>query len=268
MRALSLKYSNLYDERFFAVQVVTSLRSARAVAQIACQLFGPKRVVDVGCGQGAWLAAFAELGVNEIRGVDGDYVNRDKLLFDRAKFIAVDLTRAFKIPGHYDLAICVEVAEHLPGNSSRSLVHALTQASSLVLFSAGVPGQGGSGHINEQWPSYWRSLFAAEGFGMFDPIRPRIRENDAICWWYRQNLVVFASEDAISRYSGLGERVIGDDIQWVHVSLLRHERNLRSSLLKVPGAMWAWSRIKPWVRSRLICPDTPTVDNVADDGAS
>jgi 2-polyprenyl-3-methyl-5-hydroxy-6-metoxy-1,4-benzoquinol methylase len=171
MRPLSLKYRNIYDARFLAIQVVDSLRSARAVAQIACQLFGPKRVVHVGCGQGAWLAAFAELGVNEIQSVDGDYVDRDNLLLDSTHFTAVDLSRAFKISGHYDLAICVEVAEHLPGNSSRSFVQALTQASSLVLFSAAVPEQGGSGHINEQWPSYWwRSLFATEGFGMFDPI--------------------------------------------------------------------------------------------------
>jgi 2-polyprenyl-3-methyl-5-hydroxy-6-metoxy-1,4-benzoquinol methylase len=113
MRTLSLKYRNVYDERVFAFQVADSLCSARAVAQIACQLFALKRVADVGCGQGAWLAAFAELGVNEIRGVDGDYVNRDKPLFDSANFTTVDLSRAFKIPGRYDLAICVEVGEHL-----------------------------------------------------------------------------------------------------------------------------------------------------------
>jgi 2-polyprenyl-3-methyl-5-hydroxy-6-metoxy-1,4-benzoquinol methylase len=138
MRPFSLKYRNVYDARFFAIQVADSLCSARAVAQIACQLFGPKIVADVGCGQGAWLAAFAELGVNEIRGVDGDYVNRDNLLFDSANFAAVDLSRAFRIPGRYDLAICVEVAEHLPRNSSRSLVQALTRASSPVLSSAAI----------------------------------------------------------------------------------------------------------------------------------
>lgn len=102
MRPLSLKYRNVYDARFFAIPVADSLRSARVVAQIACQLFGPKRVVHVGCSQGAWLAAFAELGVNEIRGVDGDYVDRDNLLFDSTNFTDVDLSRAFKISGHYD----------------------------------------------------------------------------------------------------------------------------------------------------------------------
>jgi hypothetical protein len=103
---------------------------------------------------------------------------------------------------------------------------------------------------------------------MFDPIRPRIRENNAICWWYRQNLVIFASQEAVLRYRSLGERITGGDIQWVHISLLRHKRSMRSSLLKAPGAMWAWSRIKPWVRSHATCPETPTVDNAADDGAS
>jgi hypothetical protein len=67
--------------------------------------------------------------------------------------------------------------------------------------------------MNEQWPSYWRSLFATEGFGMFDPIRPRIRENNVMCSWYRQNLVVFASQEAVLRYPSLGDRITGDDIQ-------------------------------------------------------
>lgn len=267
MRQFSLKWGNVYDDRFFALQVADSLRSARAIARIACQLFEPTSVVDVGCGQGAWLAAFAELGVIQVRGIDGDYVNGDKLLFDRANFMAADLSRAFEIPGHYDLAICVEVAEHLPGNNSRHLVHAMTQASPLVLFSAAVPGQGGSGHINEQWPSYWRSLFAAEGFRMFDPIRPRIREESAICWWYRQNLVVFASQKAMSRQSRLGEEVAGDDIEWVHVSLIRRKRNPRASLLKARGVMWTWSRIKPWVRLRATSPFRLTAGGNAVDDA-
>jgi len=86
MRPLPLRYRNVYDQRFFAIQVADSVRSARAVAQIACQLFASKRMADVVCGQGHWLAAFVELGVNEIRGVDGDYVNRAKLPLDSEDF--------------------------------------------------------------------------------------------------------------------------------------------------------------------------------------
>jgi hypothetical protein len=72
----------------------------------------------------------------------------------------------------------------------------------------------------------------------------------------------------VLRHPNLGERITGDDIQWVHISLLRHKRSIRSSLLKAPGAMWAWSRENPWVRSHVTCQETPTIDNAADDGAS
>lgn len=187
--------------------------------------------------------------MSKIRGIDGNYVNRDRLLFDRSEFVAADLSRSFEIDGHYDLAICVEVAEHLPAHRSSKLVQALTRAAPIVLFSAAVPGQGGTGHINEQWPSYWRALFAAEGYRMFDPILPRIRDNAAIVWWYRQNLVVFASKEAIARHVELGcESPAKEDIEWVHISLVRRKRDWRASLLKVPGVRWTWSIVKPWVR--------------------
>jgi hypothetical protein len=81
MRPLSLKYGNVYDERFFAIQVADSLRSARTVAQIALSVICTEESGGVGCGSGAWLAALAEPGVSEIRGVDGGYVNRDKTAF-------------------------------------------------------------------------------------------------------------------------------------------------------------------------------------------
>jgi len=34
-----------------------------------------------------------------------------------------------------------------------------------VLFSAAIPNQGGTGHINEQWQEYWAEKFYANGFG-------------------------------------------------------------------------------------------------------
>ena len=123
--------------------------------------------------------------------------------------------------------------------------------------------------INEQWPSYWRSLFATEGFGMFDPIRSRIRENNnAICWWYRQNLVVFASQEAVLEISQLGERITGDDIQWVHISLLRHKRSMRSVTVKSARSNVGLEPDKTLGALALTCPETPTIDNAADDGVS
>ena len=87
------KYSSVYDDPFFAIQVEQSLQSARVVAPVVHRLFSPRSVVDVGCGLGAWLRAFSEEGIGQICGIDGDFVNRQNLLIPRAKFIAQDLSR-------------------------------------------------------------------------------------------------------------------------------------------------------------------------------
>jgi SAM-dependent methyltransferase len=241
--------SSVYDEAFFAGQVEQCLQSARAVVRVVHRLFTPRSVVDVGCGLGAWLHAFSEMGVNEVCGIDGDYVNRRNLLIPPAKFISQDLGRPFEIPGRYDLAMCLEVAEHLSAQAGARLVQALSQAAPLVMFSAAVPGQGGLHHINEQWPAYWRALFTAEGFRLFDPIRPLIRDEASVRWWYRQNLLLFASPEGVSAHQRLRREVMpGKEMEWVHFSLVDKPRGLRSTLLKVPGIRWAWSHAKPWVR--------------------
>ena len=245
------KKPSVYDDAFFAQQVEHSLRSARAVAPVVHRLFGARSVVDVGCGLGAWLRAFSEVGIEHICGIDGDYVNRQNLLIPSAKFIAQDLSRPFEIPGRYDLAMSLEVAEHLSGKAGARLVHTLTQAAPLVMFSAAVPGQGGSHHINEQRPAYWRSLFADEGFRLFDPIRPLIRDNRSVRWWYRQNLVLFASPEGVSAHPQLGPEVAaGEEMEWVHISLVNKPRDLRATLRNLPGVPWAWSHVKPWFRPK------------------
>ena len=248
---LRTNHGSIYDESFFEEHIYQSLQSARAVSRIICRLFDPQSVVDVGCGLGAWLRAFGELGVEQICGIDGSYVNRDKLLIPDANFVSTEVDSQFDIAGRYDLAMCLEVAEHLPPKAGVRLVHSLTQASPLVLFSAALPGQGGSHHINEQWPSYWRSLFAVEGFRLFDPIRPLIRDDSSVRWWYRQNLLLFASPKSIAAYPELGQELpAGGEIEWVHISVLRKPFDLRSTLRGMPGVRWTWSHLKPWVRPR------------------
>jgi len=249
MELLKTNNSVIYDTRFFDKNNESAMRSARPVATLLYDLLLPTRVVDVGCGLGAWLRAFQDLGVAEVRGVDGAHVEPTRLLIDRNCFEPTDLARPFVVRGKYDLALSLEVAEHLPRAAAVRLVRALTRAAPFVLFSAAIPGQDGNGHINLQWPDYWRALFEAEGFRMFDPIRPRIREDAAIGWWYRQNLVVYAAREVEPSRFGLGDEVPrGAELEWVHVSATRHNRPLRQVVRRVPGTMWMWSKVKPWIR--------------------
>jgi hypothetical protein len=178
--------------------------------------------VDVGCGVGTWLRAFRENGSRTVRGLDGSYVEPSQLNIDSSDFTAVDLARPFEIDSTFDLAICLEVAEHLTRSHSAHLVDALTRAAPVVLFSAAVPGQGGTGHVNEQWPEYWRDLFDSRGFAMLDVVRPRIREDRRVKWWYRQNLVLFADDAALAAHQELrAAPAPANAIEWVHVNMLR-----------------------------------------------
>jgi SAM-dependent methyltransferase len=223
----------LYDQGFYSRQIDESLQSAKIVAPLVMRLAKVSSVIDVGCGLGGWLRAFSENGVSVLRGIDGTYVDTSNLYIPAECFTAVNLTEPIKTDEHFDLALCLEVAEHLPGRLSAQLVRGLTDLASIVLFSAAVPGQGGTGHVNEQWPEYWRSLFEERDFAMLDPIRPLIREDSRVKWWYRQNIVMFANKAAISANPALGQTSAnGKTVEWVHVDMLRRAgvRNLLSHL--------------------------------------
>jgi SAM-dependent methyltransferase len=177
----------------------TSPDAAAVIAPIVFHLLEPTSVADVGCGLGDWLAAFQRLGAGEVLGVDGDYVDRSELRIPSDRFRAADLSQPFNLGGRFDLVICLEVGEHLPAGRSADLVATLTDAAPAVLFSAAIPGQGGVGHVNEQWPAYWRGLFDAKGYQRLDVIRPKVWDDDRIAYWYRQNMFLYTDTATTDR---------------------------------------------------------------------
>lgn len=221
-----------YTGAFYDDCHIGSLLSARTVAPIVCGLISPASAVDVGCARGEWLTAFRENGVGTVRGLDGGYVDQSTLLIEREFFTPSDLSGDFQIPGKFDLAICLEVAEHLPKERAAALVRRLTAAAPVILFSAAVPGQGGTDHVNERWPGYWRRLFGEQGYTMLDPVRPLIREDRRVRWWYRQNIVMFASSAAIRDNPSLAAEAARplQEMEWVHQHLMRNRGTWRFML--------------------------------------
>jgi hypothetical protein len=79
------------------------------------------------------------LGIEDVFGIDGDHVDRSMLQIATEGFLAVDLKKPLQIDAQCDLAIWLEVAEHLPEDCARTLVESLTKQSPVILFSGGNP---------------------------------------------------------------------------------------------------------------------------------
>src|SRR6185437_1025290 len=188
----------LYDSAFFTGIEDGSRVSAREVVPELMKLVHPQSVVDLGCGTGAWLSVFGEQGACELLGVDGDYVDRAALLIPADSFRAADLGKPLPPIGRrFDLAVSLEVAEHLPAECAETYLDNLTALSDIIAFSAAIPGQGGTHHVNEQWPQYWKRLFEARGFKLVDCLRHRVWDNRNVERWYRQNLLLYVQESRL-----------------------------------------------------------------------
>ncbi len=163
----------------------------RLVIPFILSLLEVKSVLDVGCGIGTWLKVFEEHGVRDLIGVDGNHVDQKLLKISPDKFRSHDLREHLNLGRKFDLALCLEVVEHLPESSASLVVNTLVDYSDFVLFSAAIPGQGGQHHINEQWLSFWVQQFEKFGYDMHDIVRPKFWKNENVDVWYRQNMVLF-----------------------------------------------------------------------------
>jgi len=202
-RSLVQPRTKPYSQEFYDEHSAGSLRSARIILRELFDVVPIKSIIDIGCGNGPWLRAAKELGAERVTGVDGDYVSRELLLIEPKEFRQCDLEtedlcQAVQSDVPADLAICVEVAEHLSDRRASSFIAEICSVSDLVLFSAAIPGQVGMNHINVQWPDYWATLFANNDFLCFDVLRPRIWDTEQCEWWYVQNVLLFAKQQTLA----------------------------------------------------------------------
>jgi SAM-dependent methyltransferase len=222
---------NLYSHKFFAHLREGSAASANALVPIVIGIHPARSMIDVGCGIGGWVKAFAERGVEAI-GIDGDYVDGKQLLIAEERFIAhdlnreldaADLCRRYAKDGRFDLAISLEVAEHLAPERSETLVRDLCGLADVVLFAAAVPFQGGAGHVNERWQSWWAQKFADNGFDPFDVLRGDIWGRRDIAWWYKQNTIFYVKRNsaAHARFVARFGEPAGTMFDLIHPELFR-----------------------------------------------
>jgi SAM-dependent methyltransferase len=149
-----------------------------------------KSVLDIGCGHGDWLRVAMELGITDVIGCDGPWIDPAQVLIPRDNFRCEKLDRVLSFDRKFDLVLCTEVGEHLPQTHADLLIETITSHADLVFFGAAIPHQGGFRHINEQWQSWWVQQFDERGFHAFDLIRPLVW-NEPVDFWYKQNNFVY-----------------------------------------------------------------------------
>jgi hypothetical protein len=187
-----------YDKDFFQ-----SLQKYRPVyhfiADIIVAHLAPKSVVDWGCGCGYVLEKLKMQGITHLGGVEGSEEVRPFIpesLVDHIDIMDVLLIELFD----YDLAITMEVAEHIPEKDAGRFVNTVCgSANKWVWWTAAVPGQDGTGHINCQPLSYWEEVFGE--VGLFEPdwektykLKQAMLQNHQLALgfpWLRDNFCLF-----------------------------------------------------------------------------
>ena len=205
-----------YNREFQEYLTVHAGKSSEKIMGIVCAWFHPESIVDFGCGVGDFLASGKKSIEKDgkeavIMGLDGNYIEKDLLKIDaKSEFMPVDLSTPIELSRRYDLAMSLEVGEHLDEKDADTFVNNIVAASDIVLFSAALPGQYGVHHVNERYISYWVEKFFDRGYEVYDVIRP-------IIWWdkdidldYRQNTVIFIKRgnSAAQVLEGLESKII------------------------------------------------------------
>lgn len=155
-------------------------------------------VVDFGCGIGHWLEAARQLGARQVLGIEGDWIKATPNLLDPSEIRIADLaTETIALHRAFDLAVSIEVGEHLPAASADLFCDNLVNAANVLVFSAAIIGQTGVNHINEQKPRYWVDRFWDRGFIPLELVRPAISGEPKMYSWLQQNVMVFMNHDLL-----------------------------------------------------------------------
>jgi hypothetical protein len=202
---VKMKQAFKYNDKFYQSVNMRANLTAQLVFEALGGVIDFESVVDLGCGGGVWLEKSIVNGASRAVGIDlpssirmirqnplfTKYIEDKKINLIERDFVE---NSDSKLP-FADIAICIEVAEHLPKQLSSKLVDRLCEASECVVFSAAQPGQGGTYHINEQPLSYWTNLFKRNGYVAIDLFRPELLQNHKVPRFYSLNLLLFLKQE-------------------------------------------------------------------------
>ena len=150
-----------------------------------------RTVLDVGCAMGHLVAGLRDLGV-EAYGIDiSEYaiseVRDDIKPYCNAQAVLEDLPKNF--PEKFDLAITIEVFEHIQEDDARAAIGNLCKWSDTVIFCSTPDDFEDPTHVNVRQREYWSRLFAEQGFYNDLDTKPSYITNYAVCYRRKSELI-------------------------------------------------------------------------------
>lgn len=205
----------VYPSRYIA------RNTGRVLLEELYKKFQFKSVIDFGCGSGAYLAAARDINDRiKVHGLDGCRIDRNEFVQnDCVEIVDLEKYEYSNVNERYDVAISIEVAEHLSTQSADLLVDNLCNASDVVVFSAAIPYQSGDGHINCQWQTYWAEKFVSKGYKPIDFFRKTIWNRKDCLLHCRQNTILYVKLKSNRSRLFDGESTIQLDL--VHPEMLK-----------------------------------------------
>jgi hypothetical protein len=167
------------------------LASQHTILAFLAEIRKFRSVVDFGCADASWLHAARRLGAEQIRGYDSTQMPIEARGLKREEFFPADLARFIRLEKKFDLAICLEGAQQVGGNSAGNLVRTLCKAADWVLFGSRFPYQNGARQGNERWIESWAKMFLDNGYDCYDILRRRFWHDARVAFYYRQSSCLY-----------------------------------------------------------------------------
>lgn len=221
---------------FYGSEAKSYISAKEVVGELNKLLPKINSLIDLGCGMAAFAKIFQENGVKEITLIDHPSLDVSNCLIkDNFQFIPCDLDNYLPLQLKADLVICTEVLEHINLKRSIEILDYIVSCTDIVIFSAAIPKQGGTGHINEQHHKFWIDKFKERGFEYTDSFKAHIIKNKKIHFYLRQNLFIFFRNQA--QHSPLkNAKWIDEDFEIVNISVLEREYGFMKLLKMLPKA--------------------------------
>jgi hypothetical protein len=170
------------------------------------------------------LGVWGELGVPRLVGIDGPWNRQELMVSPAIEFRPTNLEQPLSLDERFDVAMSIEVVEHLTPSAGEAVIESLTRLSDVVVFSAAFSGQGGIDHIHERYHSHWGALFRERGYAAYDAFRPQVWSDERVMPWHRANVFLYLRRGHALATAGWPELVDLGFMDCVHPCLYERTR--------------------------------------------